>query len=68
MAQTKRKIEASTIDEVYKEISRLQRLHGRDRVSVDPKDLYGFLRRESFLSESGAVQHRTIWSVNISIS
>lgn len=68
MAQINRKIEASTIDEVYKEISRLQRLHGRDSVSVYPKDLYGFLRRESFLSESGAVQHRAIWCVNISIS
>ena len=63
-----RKIEANTIDEVYAEITRLQRLHGRERVIVDQKDLYGFLRRETFLNENGVVQHRVKWSVNISIS
>ena len=63
-----RKIEANTIDEVYTEIARLQRLHGRERVIVDQKDLYGFLRRETFLNENGVVQHRVKWCVNISIS
>ena len=63
-----RKIEANTIDEVYAEIARLQRLRGRERVIVDQKDLYGFLRRETFLNENGVVQHRVKWCVNISIS
>ena len=62
-----RKIEANSIDEVYAEIARLQRLHGRERVIVDQKDLYGFLRRETFLNENGVVQHRVKWNVNISI-
>ena len=63
-----RKIEANTIDEVYAEIARLQRQYGRERVIVDQKDLYGFMRRETFLNENGVVQHRVKWSVNISIS
>ena len=63
-----RKIEANSIDEVYAEIARLQHLHGRERVIVNQKDLYGFLRRETFLNENGVVQHRVKWSVNISIS
>lgn len=61
-----RKIEANSIDEVYEEILRLQRLHGRERVIVDQKDLYGSLRRETFLNQNGVVQHRVKWSVNIS--
>ena len=63
-----RKIEANTIDEVYAEIARLQRLHGRERVIVNQKDLYGLLRRETFLNQNGVVEHRVKWSVNISIS
>lgn len=57
----------NSIDEVYKAIIELKSQYGKNNVIVDPKDIDGFLHRETFINQSGAVEHRIKWSVNISL-
>lgn len=60
-------VTGNSIDEVYKAIIELKSRYGKDNVIVDQKDIGGFLHRETFINQSGAVEHRIKWSVNISL-
>ena len=58
----------NAIDDVYQTIIDLKSRYGKNNVIVDQKDLYGFLHRETFINQSGAVEHKVKWSVLISVS
>ena len=60
-------VTGNSIDEVYKAIIELKSRYGKDNVIVDPKDIGGFLHRETFINQNGAVEHKVKWSVNISL-
>ena len=63
-----RRVVGDSIDDVYQTIIELKSRYGKNNVTVDQKDLYGFLHRETFINQSGAVEHRIKWSVNISLN
>ena len=61
-------VTGNSIDDVYKTIIELKSRYGKNNVIVDQKDLYGFLHRETFINQNGAVEHRIKWSVYISLN
>ena len=61
-------VTGNSIDDVYKAIIELKSRYGKNNVIVDQKDLYGFLHRETYINQNGAVEHKVKWSVYISVN